>query len=154
MHYQANMAAAGAPEEVFAADTLNIVRKDSSYRLAFSMSKLYGTGARALVEVVMSDLAAKAFADSLEQLSNKEGEAAPLLALEQEPENSVGLVANFARISTNELATVLDFYFVSPLSMEQAAKSQTIHYKDVVRISTVPAIFYAVVQYFVSQRHA
>lgn len=134
-----------APEQTFTADHLDVIEMEDRFRFVFWMSKSYGSGARALVELIMSKASAKSVSSLLEDIREKveAAVAAPLTPLEVEPENALALSATFARLSSNELMSILDFFVTSPLAMQVSHQTHQIQVKDVIRIQTSEAIFYA-----------
>jgi hypothetical protein len=137
-----------APEKTFSCDGLNVLESTDGFRLCFTQSKAFGEGIRALLEIQISAAAAAGFSETLDALNRKDGPSVEFISVEEEPTSSITLSANFVRLSSNSFASVLDFYFASPFSMEEAGRSQNMHFKDVVRIQASEQIFFSLVKYF------
>lgn len=148
LQFHIDLASLGAPERRFTADGVDIQKVPNGHRLVFSISKAFGKGPRAVIDIAMSTSAAQAFADGLENLARKEGETAEFATYDDEPSTALALSANFVRISSNDQASIFDFYYASPFSFQAAQRTQEIHMRDVVRIETSALVFFAVVKYF------
>jgi hypothetical protein len=137
-----NLADAPAPRRRFAADAFTILARDDFYHLIFMQRRVNGSQIRAMVDIHMTIEAVVGFASSVVLRQAITDYSSPFeLATLLEPEQTVTLAANYARVASGPNGACIDFYLASQFSVTHALSSNHIHLEGEVRIITSQHVF-------------
>ncbi len=145
---------APVPDRRYPADLAWVDRNDGHVRLMFGQRRLSGDKLRSLVIVTMTCEAAERFLSTCldfgpalqKYLHDSRTDSAELIALSDEPEQTVVLVANIVALAHSSNEATLDFYHASARAMHEAIsqKADRIGVEPVVRVMLSGALLDAI----------
>lgn len=149
-----NLADAPVPDRRYLAELASIVYKNETVQFLFAQEKL-SSSLRSLLVIHMSTSAARSFASSVEKMSNPSLEEiakithlAPvsLPNINDEPDQTVALVANRVGVAVSGREASLDFYQVSISSLVNMITTNKIGVEPVVRVDIRTSLLIALIK--------
>jgi len=145
------LANVAAPERTFFSDAVVIKASSQGYRLSYFQTDFSGTKPRALVEIYLSEEAAKQFSLSLKEMPEGEHEEGFEVDASVEPLNSICYQANFIRMARGAMSACADFYLASPYSLLNGERRGTAYVTPVVRVNMTDAVFAETIRKFFAE---
>lgn len=151
-----NASNAPVPDRRYVADGFGVIADDQSAKLLFGQ-RLIGskTGLRSLLVIHMSPRAVRQFLNSVDNVRNPTFEeiAEKLsitpqgqMKIDEEPEQTVALSANFALCAVSGEEATIDLYQASPFSVLAVIESQKMALDPVVRVDLPSAVFMGLIR--------
>ncbi|WP_150118700.1 hypothetical protein [Collimonas fungivorans] len=139
-----NLQDAPVPDRRYAADFVSVLYKRDVIKLIFGQEKLGVNSIRSLVVIAMHTGDTRNFVTSLATIQNPNFDEIvrqagivtipSLRIIEEEPEQTIALTANFVATAMAGRAACMDFYSASAFAMAEMAKLQKLAVDPVVRI--------------------
>lgn len=152
--FTANLSGVEVPSRRYSADTCFLDYSNGMFSLLFAQQKFKTEDLRSLLIIKLAASAIQQFLNMLTStpqpniltlLTTKRGQIKSLPILKDEPKETVALKANIIIAAINGHEACLDFYYVSPFSKTEAAKTKKLALDPVVRIDLQTSNFLSVI---------
>lgn len=149
-----NLADAPVPTRRYVADACSVTYENDRLKLLFAQRRLGSGSFRSLVIISMSARGGQQFLDSLDRITETtladlikatDIKPASLVPINDEPDQTIELVANMLATAFSGREACLDFYDASPFAMAHAKGTNKLAIEPVVRIDIASSWLLAIV---------
>jgi len=137
------------PDRKYAASAYAVVATGHDVvHFVFGQQKLVGDGLRSMLDIQLTRKQAENFIASIEGKSWDTVLSTPPFRLNEEPEQTIGLVASFAIGAATEEDGTLDFYYASAFTLRNIALgAKKAPVEGVVRVTMAAGLFHGILEH-------